>query len=421
MVKCEETKIYYEQNNIRVSNQLKIINELKDGPRSMTDLSVKLSLSFTAISKIVNELNQAGVVVLEKVSANEKKIGRKPVLVKLNEDVGVLCAIDLSRQNVMVSLATINNKILCEEVVTHPLLIDRACFENIITTIHHLLEHENVKGRKLLGICVAAPGIIDKETGDFIYAPRVENYQHFNMRTFFGDAFGVPVDIFNDVNLGCIAEMKFGCIPPLAENVYFAYIDSITGSALLLNGKLYVGSHGSAGELPDYHVSDGEEKPTNGLLYGMYNVFDLLSQGVKKDPNHPLYHSGQIMSVETIRDLYYADDPLVSRVLDEIARKNAIQLLATEQLLDLDYIVIQGSITSFGEKFKRKLISYYDHYSASSIQATILFSSLNNEANLLGAVYQANNLYWLRRFGDMTAERTTVSDYNVLQFFGNHI
>ena len=67
MVKCEETKIYYEQNNIRVSNQLKIINELKDGPRSMTDLSVKLSLSFTAISKIVNELNQADVVVLEKV------------------------------------------------------------------------------------------------------------------------------------------------------------------------------------------------------------------------------------------------------------------------------------------------------------------------------------------------------------------
>ena len=158
MVKCEETKIYYEQNNIRVSNQLKIINELKDGPRSMTDLSVKLSLSFTAISKIVNELNQADVVVLEKVSANEKKIGRKPVLVKLNEDVGVLCAIDLSRQNVMVSLATINNKILCEEVVTHPLLIDRACFENIITTIHHLLKHENVKGRNLLGICVAAPG-----------------------------------------------------------------------------------------------------------------------------------------------------------------------------------------------------------------------------------------------------------------------
>jgi hypothetical protein len=111
--------------------------------------------------------------------------------------------------------------------------------------------------------------------------------------------------------------------------------------------------------------------------------------------------------------------PLVVKTLQKSARLNAIQLLSITNLLDVDYIVIQGHILSFGTEYQDLLLKAFREYDRNLNTAQILFSSLGGEANLRGALYQGEKRFYLHRFGEITAQRTGSEDYDVDAYFGD--
>jgi predicted NBD/HSP70 family sugar kinase len=416
-----EKVVFENQNNFRVLNQIRLVAELQKGPQSFTALSEKLSLSITAIAKIVKELCRSGLTKL--VSSDPfvpKKAGRRPNYVALNTAMGLIAAIDLSNRDLTVALAELNNQILLQDVLEGQDLITADSLAKIADKLRTLLASKEAAGRPLLGICISSPGKIDPE-GNYIYAHRIADYQHVNLKQYFSTLFGVDVDVYHDVKLGCIGERVFGAIPKEARNIYFAYIDNAAGSSLFLNGHLYGGAHGLAGEVNDIApIDEVAAKSEKGTFSTLEDIREDIKNQLKDVAEHPLKGKAHI-HVEEMAKLYRKHDPYVEKALERSAQENALSLLAMANLLDVDAIVIQGRVELFGEDYRALLEHYFHAYDLNHNTASILFSSLKNQANLLGAIYQGCNLYWLRRFGELTAARTSSDNYDVSQYFGDNI
>lgn len=417
--------VFQRQNNIRVSNQIFLIESLKDGPKAITSLANEMAISYTAVVKIITELIENGLVKVvpdpaEKVKRKNVK-GRKPVLVELNKNEGVVCAIDLSRRDISLCLADVSNHIIVRGVIENVVIITQKVLERIVVQIKKLLADPLVQGLPLLSICISSPGKIDKETNNYIYAPKIENAEKVNLPNFFSAYFPVDVYVYNDVNLGCVGEKYFGCIPKDAKDVFFVFCDMTSGSGLILNGQLYEGFNGFAGEFSHFHAIDDYSKASHsGQVFTVGNIFADIQEQVQRNPDHPLFGKKHY-DIEEIKNLFFQDDPLVVNSVAKSAKYNALELLSVTNLLDLEYIVIEGKITEFGERYKEMLIKYFNAYDANHNHPKILFSSLNSDANLLGAVFQGTNMFLLKRFGDMTKKRTSTPDYNVQYYFGNNV
>jgi Transcriptional regulator/sugar kinase len=157
-----------------------------------------------------------------------------------------------------------------------------------------------------------------------------------------------------------------------------------------------------------------------GSFFDLSDIREALDKALAEVPDHPLKKKNRYTTSDVVA-LFEAGDPLVTSILDRSARYNAIELLAVANFLDVDYLVLQGRILTFGERYHALLNHYFALYDLNHNQAKIVFSTLGSRANLLGAVYQGGNIYWLKRFGEMTAKRTTSGDYDVTVYFGDNI
>lgn len=413
--------VFENQNNLRVLNQIKVVDFLKKGPASCVDLAHKLSLSYTAIAKIVDELVNSGILeYLLPLPLEKKKAGRRAALVALNDRVGLIGALDFSSRDILISLSTITNHIVAEGKIEDCDIIDEKALQKATQILETLLSSRPAMGLPLLEICIASPGKIDAE-GNYIYAKRIKNYQTLNLQHYFSSHFHVDAKVYHDVRLGSLGERVFGNIPADAQNIYFAYIDNEAGSSFFLDSHLFSGSHNLAGEANDLNPVDLESRESrSGYFYTLSDLRDDIHSRLEKVSEHPLKDKEQL-HIKDIADLYQKGDPLVKEAVEESARFNAIQLLMVANLLDVDYLVIQGRILLLGEDYLKALTSYFRAYDKNHNTAKIIFSSLQEKANLLGAIYQGGNLYLLSRFGEMALERTNRDDYDVIRYFGDNI
>ena len=417
-MKKSEEFIWLNQQNIRIANQIKVISLLRNGPESCSSLAKVIGLSNTALEKVVDELYYNNLLIKAPNNYTEKKgKGRNPDLFKINDSYGVVAAIDLSGRDIIFCLADLANRIIIKDKIENVSYVTLDLLNQIIHRIKIMLSNEKIGNKKLLNICISSPGKIDKTTKRYIYAPRIENYENVNIYELFKNSFNVEVYIYNDVNMGLLGERAFGCVSRDIQNVYFAHIDITAGAALVLNGKMYVGSNGFAGEIADYKKIDSySTNNMNGKLYTLTDIFIDIKEKCKNNPTHPFYGL-DVLKLNEVCDLFLSNDKIVCQAVDKSARLNAIELLAIANLLDLDDIIIEGSILTFGEKYKQLIKKYYLEYDNNHNTAKIDFSTLNNESIILGTIYQGISMVFLKEFENMVIKRTNNEKYKIDEYF----
>ncbi len=102
-------------------------------------------------------------------------------------------------------------------------------------------------GKTIRGIGVGSPGPLDPKTGVIIDTPNL-GWKRFPLGQMLGKAFGVPVAVDNDVNLGTYGEWVFGKIKD-CKDVIGLFPGTGIGGGIIVNGQLYHGASGSAGEV----------------------------------------------------------------------------------------------------------------------------------------------------------------------------
>ena len=406
-------KSFTNQFNLRIENQLKFINLLRHGPQSINYLADKTNISFTAENKIVDQLESFGVLNKRSLKPSEKKRGRTPSLVSINTSVGVTCALDFSSQDLIISINDLVGNTILKRILSNISFIEEKTLSQVVKEMKEMLNQKEVQKRPLLGICIASPGMISKNTGEIEESFRVKAASTISLSNYFFNEFGVKTNIYNDVKISCLGETIEGCIPKEARNYLYVHLGNGCGTALVVDKKVYQGKNGFSGEL-----SNIKGDPGNNRLYGLRSIA-LKAEEIDSKTSY----SGKdlVVNVEKMVKEYKNGNPVLLKAIDETAKSDAIQLIAYNDLLDLEYIVIEGPVLLFKEHFKDSLLKYIKQFDNVEFRAKIIFSSLNESSTLIGTIYQANSIYFLSKLEEITSMRDPTGNYDISDSFGDYI
>lgn len=243
------------------------------GEVSRVDISRSLHLYRSTVTNIISFLLESGVVLEGETSKSPSQGGRKPILLSLNDSFGCVMGIDIQPSHYRIAILSFSGKTLCEEKGS----LGDISLEDMIWNILDIafsMHRECVK-TPVLAICFSIPGVINNETGEIIYSNPFK-IEKFNLKNYVKSKYDYPIYVDNDAN--CAAwwdlvkyeehkeENAIVLVGDYHEdtNVSNDRIGIGLGIGIVINGKVYHGSHYKAGEFCSVSWYKGNETQ-NGL------------------------------------------------------------------------------------------------------------------------------------------------------------
>ncbi len=228
---------------LRKVNELALLELIREhGPITRTELARRLGLSLPTVTRIVNALI-ASKRVLE-CSYADLRGGRRPTLLQFNCRSGLVISIYVGKKMWAV-LADLGGEVLDRR--KQDLLLGEAGIQQLIDLIKELQQEAKGHGIPVLGAGLGVPSTILSPQGIVTWAPVLE-WRRLPLKERLEKATGLPVVVENEVNLITLGEMWRGAARGV-RNLVCLTLDWGIGAGLVLDGHLYRGSHGAAGEV----------------------------------------------------------------------------------------------------------------------------------------------------------------------------
>ncbi len=382
-----------EQKNLHI---LELIRQR--GPITRTELSQGTGFNIVTVSNYINQFLKDGLVVERGLDVSTG--GRKPVLVELNAKTGFAVGMDFGpresdRHTAIAVITDLRGRIV------HRLAkpgtgdtLDRM-LQGARDILRELLKTSPVDVKKIQGIAIGLPGILDERAGT-VRDPSRQGVRanYFTERDRLEAEFRLPVLIGHDATLAGYGESRLGVDRPV-ENLVYLYSD--VGASLLFHGHIYWGSSGSAGELGVFVASDEDYlKWIKSPSFVLPNVWDLgvsaqarklVSEGHATALRDLAKGQPDTIQLETVLRAAADGDQLARQLVEHAAMQLGIRIAYLVNLLNPDVVIIGGGIEQAGslllEPVWRSVRKYAYEESASLVD--ILPAQLGDNAVALGA------------------------------------
>ena len=407
-----------KQNDIRIKHQMDIMNLVRKGKTTLTDIAEYLDVSFTAAKKIADELVQNNLIIYS--SKNKSPVrGRKPVFVEINNKIGVVGVVDFSSSTAHILLATLDSTIVVEEFIPDVNFLTRQVLIQVEEVIRKLLLEPKVNGRPLLSICIISPGIMRADDYEFVSSRIVnpEDIAKVNPVLHFSNAFNVKVEMHNDVRIGCFGELKYGAFPKDNFDGLFIHLGVSSGLALVFGGKIYRGSNNFSGETACYNWSLNDEVLKESIWNSRFFPLWEINQRIRVAHGQNLKKDIDYVDVDKIVKDYQDGDPITIKAVHESAKRNAITIIGLATILDVEYIVIEGQILKLGPDYMDLLRQYASEFSEKELRSRLLTTKLNDQCEILGACYQATNIFLFDKVESITKQRTKSNKFVLDKYY----
>ena len=208
------------------------------------------------------------------------------------------------------------------------------------------------------GIGVGSPGPLDPETGVIIDTPNLA-WKDFPLAKHLSDAFGVPVAVDNDVNMGTYGEWHFGKVKD-CQNVVGIFPGTGIGGGLIINGSMFRGATGAAGEVG--HMTVEVDGPycgcgKRGCLEAVASRIAIASQvaalAARDDAPYVLENAGTDLSKirsGVLAKAIAAGDTMVEGVVRKAAYYVGIAVANLINILSPDAVVLGGGLVEAMEE-----------------------------------------------------------------------
>jgi len=356
---------------------------------SRAEIARNTGRSRSTISDVVSRLLDTGLV--REVGSGESRGGRRPILIGFRDDAGVILGVDLGATHVSVILTDLRGSVLAWHDRPYPVRTDPGGAGRLVVELcRDCMTEWNGDSRLLMGIGVAVPSPVDPESPDRVLERIHPAWRGRAILDRLDAAFGAPVFVDNDANLGAVAERWWGKALGVDDFLYLKVATGV-GAGLMIGGEIYRGSTGVAGEIGHIVVDPRGPECVCGshgclaTLVGTQALVERTSNLLQTSPPSAL--AGKELNIKVIEDAALADDPVALRVVHEAAHHLGIALAGVLNLLNPGSVVVGGSLARAGDRllvplreavFRRTLV-------ASAAAADIGISELGPQATALGA------------------------------------
>ena len=222
------------------------------GPVTRSELSDLSGLSRPTISKNCDHLLTIGLIEEENIILRGET-GKRTKL-KLRGDFGTIVGIELGATSVEFGLCDISGKILA----FHSYSIDLSRGPNyildfVITCIAELYEKTNFSTNRLLGVGIGLPARVDYKAGMAIHPAFMPGWNRYPVRELLTNRLNCPVYVDNDANAMALGEFHYGAGQKV-KNLIFIKAGTGIGAGIIIDGKIYRGETGFAGNIGHVYV-----------------------------------------------------------------------------------------------------------------------------------------------------------------------
>ena len=363
------------QQIIKESNMMLVFRLIHENECiSRADIKKITGLSATTVSSLVEELMGEGFVV-ECGMKETGTSGRKSIMLKVNSDGGYFIGLDIQKNAISAALCGLDFSI--KETADISLTKGETLGLGIMRAISRL-----GRSRKILGVTIGIPGIIDPKTNTLISSTVLAAEDAKDMYPILKEAMpDAHIFVKNNSGLVALCEREFGGYEEI-NNLISIDIDDGVGAGILIDGSIYDGS-GFAGEFGHTSVDFKGRRCSCGN-YGCLELYASVPAILEKT---------NTSSLKALRAKLDEKDEKAANALLDIAKALSVGINNIVNFLDPELVVIGGSVKVLGDAFSDMIKKHFEEIALVK-DVQIVFSTISvNPVILGGARYAFDMLF----------------------------
>ncbi|MDQ2888067.1 MAG: ROK family transcriptional regulator [Chloroflexota bacterium] len=372
---------------LRAINERTLLEYLrKHKPTSRAQLARATGLSKPTVSQALASLEDAGLVRAVGQSISSKG-GRIAILYEPNPDAGYVIGIDVGRGWVRAAVANLAGHIIARNDKPNDAQSASALVALISQLARNVVMEAGLSWSQVVHAVIGTAGVFDEQSKRVLFSSNLPEWGRHGLVAELQAAFGLSLSVENDANLAALSERSFGWGANASTFVYIT-IGTGVGMGIVLNGALYRGARGAAGEIGFLPFGldeslEGTESISESYL-GMFEEATSASGIVRLAQKLGLPAS---LSPRQIFDAAQQGDEIALAVVEQEGYRLAQAIAVITAVLDPELIVLGGGIGQRGELLLPPLERRLQQITP--LRPRIVVSKLGDDSVLLGSIATA--------------------------------
>jgi len=318
---------------------------------SRAEIARVTKLTRATVSDMVDNLVNEGLV--EEIGYGESLGGKAPILLSLIADARYLIGLNLTQGWFIGSVVNLRGEI--KETVEFP--VDESDGEQALQLVYKILDQlTECEWKPVVGIGIGTPGLVNTREGIVVSAVNLD-WQDLPLAHLLKTRYDLPVTVLNDSQATAIGEFVYGGDNHTEDNLIVVTVKHGIGAGILINGSLFQGDGGGAGEIGHVVVQE------NGTLCrcGKHGCLETVASAravvqrvtdlASEYDNSELVKSPQGISLDAIEEAWWKNDPLAQKVVFDAASALGKSIANMVGVLNIQKIILTGDMVRFGKSW----------------------------------------------------------------------
>ena len=394
---CQLIKDLKVENKNSAQKKRIITYYIHNGNSTITDLAKVLDLSIPTVTKLVEDMCQSGI--LNSYGKLETAGGRHPQLYGLNPDACYFVGVDIRRFCVNIGLINFNGELVETQMgVPYTFENTQKGLDSLCELISNFIGSLIVEKDKILDINVNVSGRVNPESG---YSYSWFNFGEDTLAQVMTDRIGIDVYIDNDTRAMTYGEYLKGNISE-KKHILFVNLSWGLGLGIIIDGNLYMGKSGFAGEFGHFPAYDNEimchcgkkgclETEASGSA--MYRkLIERYNNGEQTFLSDAI-ESGKKITLEDFIDATNHEDMLCIELAEELGHELGKNIAGLINIFNPEVVIIGGILSQLVEYVLVPIKTAVRKHSLNLVNrdTTIKLSVLKDRAGIIGACMMARS------------------------------
>ena len=368
------------------------------GNATIADLCKELNLSIPKVTNLLNDLIQDGMV--QDNGKIDSSGGRKPNLYGLISDSVLFIGVDVKKNHINIGLTDLSKNIIkISEKIPYQLDNTKESLENLCALINQFINDAPTPKEKILGIGINLSGRINHTSG---YSYSFFYFEEEPLTKIIEAKVGISVFLENDTKAMACGEFSSGGIAKAEKDVLFLNLDYGIGLGIFIDGKIYYGKSGYAGEFGHIPLFDNEilchcgKKGCLETEASGWALTRMFKEKIKEGSTSILTTTKKNVEDIEMDDIIFAannDDVLAIELIGRIGSNIGRGIALLINIFNPELVILGGSLASTEEFIRLPIKSAINKYSLNLVNndTQLKMSKLGEQAGIIGACLLVRN------------------------------
>lgn len=345
---------------LREVNRALVLNFVRaHGPTPSNEIAAGTGLSRATVSRVVEMLGSAGLVRKGAQLAASSKGGRRATEVAFCADAGYVIGVDLGKSHLTLLLTDLlgNEQSIAEVDAAESSQFfgvqmgAEACLQAISNILRMFVLRHHLTWNDVLGIGMAVPGPFNITDQRLVDPPQMPGWDNIDLLHLFARLLEYPVEqivLDNDANLGALGESRLGAGRTI-DNFIYLKVGTGIGMGIIVDGKLYRGSCGSAGEFGHTQINGGGRTCSCGQTGCLETIAG--ADAVVADANrwHERVGAKRFTDIAQVVEMARAGDGACIAAIKRAGDQLGVSLASIANVLNPARVIIDGGLADAGD------------------------------------------------------------------------